>query len=395
MALRQSDITKFQYRGEWDVRWDDKVPGLGIRIYPSGKKAFVLSYRESGRKRLMVLGRFGVDLTLEQARDTARKHRVGIKEGVDPLEKRRKAAHGETFGDLADAYLERHAKQHKKTWKTDEARLQRHIPSEWNGRMVPQVSRDDVARLHRRIGRTRPYEANRTLDLLRLMFNLARLWYFLDPAAENPAEGIKKFHEEKRKRWLKPEELPPLAKAIDQEPNVYVRSALWLYMLSGVRKTELLEAEWADIDWHRGTLRLPDTKSGDEQSAALSAPAMAILQAIPRIEKNPYVLPGRNRGRHLVNIDKPWRRVWKAAKIEDVRLHDLRRTVGSWMTQGGVDLNMVKDALRHQNISTTLIYARLGADPAREAIEEHGRRILEAAGRKGPLAVVGGSDVEE
>jgi hypothetical protein len=65
------------------------------------------------------------------------------------------------------------------------------------------------------------------------------------------------------------------------------------------------------------------------------------------------------------------------------------------MTQGGVDLNMVKDALRHQNISTTLIYARLGADPAREAIEEHGRRILKAAGRKGPLAVVGGSDVEE
>ena len=128
--------------------------------------------------------------------------------------------------------------------------------------MVPQVSRDDVARLHRRIGRTRPYEANRTLDLLRLMFNLARLWYFLDPAAENPAEGIKKFHEEKRNRWLKLEELPPLAKAIDQEPNVYVRSALWLYMLSGVRKTELLEAEWADIDWHRGTLRLPDTKTG-------------------------------------------------------------------------------------------------------------------------------------
>ena len=84
MTLRQSDIPKFQYRGGWDVHWDDKVPGLGVRVYPSGKKAFVLSYRGDGRKRLMVLGRFGADLTLEQARDTARKHRVGIKEGVDP-----------------------------------------------------------------------------------------------------------------------------------------------------------------------------------------------------------------------------------------------------------------------------------------------------------------------
>jgi integrase len=394
MALRQSDIAKFEYRGGWDVRWDDKVPGLGIRIYASGKKAFVLSYRSGGRKRLMVLGRYGADLTLEQARDAARKHRVGVREGVDPLEARRKEAQGETFKDLVDAYLERHAKQHKRTWKTDEGRLERHIPAEWNGRKVSQINREDVARVHREIGKTRPYEANRLLDLLRVMFRLARLWYFLDPSAENPADGIEKFKEHKRKRWLTPEELPALAAAIDTESNVYVRSALWLYMLSGVRKTELLEARWADIDWTRGMLRLPDTKSGEEQSVALSAPALAILQAIPRMEKNPYILPGLKKGKHLVNIDKPWRRTRKAAGIEDVRLHDLRRTVGSWMSQAAVDLNTVKDALRHQNVSTTLTYAQLGADPARAAMEEHGRQILEAAGRKGPLAVVGGSDGE-
>ncbi len=91
-----------------------------------------------------------------------------------------------------------------------------------------------------------------------------------------------------------------------------------------------------------------------------------------------------------MNIDFHWCRIRRAAGIEDVRLHDLRRTVGSWMTQDGVDLNKIKDALRHADISTTLVYALLGQDAAREPMEDHGRRILEAAGRRGPLAVVEG-----
>ncbi len=80
--------------------------------------------------------------------------------------------------------------------------------------------------------------------------------------------------------------------------------------------------------------------------------------------------------------------------VMDLWLHDLRRSVGSWMTQAGVDLNVVKDALRHSNLKTTLTYARLGADPAREAMEAHGKRILEAAGKRGPVEVVRGGAKE-
>ena len=201
--------------------------------------------------------------------------------------------------------------------------------------------------------------------------------------------GIERYKEHKRKRWLKPEELPELAEAIDKEPNIYVRAALWLYMLTGARKSEILEAKWDDVNWARGQLRLPETKAGEEQDLSLSKPAVAILQALPRQERNPYILPGAKKGHHLVNIDKPWRRIRTAAGVEDVRLHDLRRTVGSWLSQGGVDLNRIKDALRHSNISTTLIYARLGEDAAKPAMEEHGRRILEAAGKHRPREVVG------
>lgn len=386
VKLTKRTIDKFTYAGGWDVRWDDDLPGFGVRIYPSGKKSYMLSYRARGRKRRMVIGNCNA-MTLTQARERAAREMVNVRDGRDPIEERRKDAQGKTFDDLAVAFIDRHAKPHKKTWETDQGRLERHIPASWRKMRVTSITREDIAALHADIGMARPYEANRTLDLLRIMFRLAKLWYFVDADWENPAEGIQKYKEQKRKRFVTKAELPALAKAIDTESNVYVRGAIWLYLLSGLRKTELLSAKRDDVDWDRGMLRLPDPKAGEEQQATLSGPALAILQSLPKVAGNPYLLPGARKNRPLVNINKPWSRVRRAAGIEDVRLHDLRRTVGSWMSQAGVDLNRVRDALRHSNLSTTLTYARLGADPVREAMEEHGRRILEAAGRSNPVVV--------
>ena len=332
MKLTNKAIRSFRYDGGWDVRWDDAVTGLGLRVYPKGKKSFVLSYRVGGRKRLMVLGPFGV-LTVEQARDLARKHLVAVRDGKDPLDQKRRQGQGETFGGLAEAYIERHAKAHKKSWFEDQERLRRHVPPSWQSRRADWITRADISGLHAKIGADRPYEANRLLSLLHLMFRLGAQWGFLEEGAPNPAAGIKRYKETKRKRWVRPGELPALAKEIDNVANVYVRSALWLYLLTGLRKNELLQARWNDIDWDRAQLRLPETKSGEEQAIALSAPAIAILQATPQLDDNPYILPGARKGQHLVNINKPWGRIRKAAELDDVRLHDLRRSVGSWMSE--------------------------------------------------------------
>jgi integrase len=392
--LTKKTIDAFRYEGDGksrDVRWDAEVPGLGLRLYPSGRKAFVLSYRSSGRKRLMTLGNFGV-LTLEQARDRARRHLVTVEDGQDPLEERRQAAQGRTLGELIEAYVERHAKVHKKTWLDDKQRLDRHVPAAWKSRRADAIKREDIAELHDKIGRRKPYEANRLQEVLRMMFSLARIWHFIAENAPNPAQGIVKFKEQKRKRWLKPEELPALVKAIDAEPNLYVRAALWLYLLTGVRKSELVSARWSQVDWNRGFLTLPDTKSGEEQYAVLNGPSLAILQSIPKAEGNPHIFVGARPGGPLTNIDRNWRRIREEAGIEDVRLHDLRRTTGSWMSQSGVELNTIKEALRHASLSTTLTYARLGADPARAAMEAHGRKVIELAGRQ--RLVEGVSDTE-
>jgi integrase len=237
-----------------------------------------------------------------------------------------------------------------------------------------------VAALHRKIGKAHPYEANRTLALLSKMFELARRWGFVPEGHPNPARDIDRFREEKRDRWVTPEELPRLAQAINEEPNESARFALWLYLLTGARKTELLTARWEHIDWTRAELKLPDTKAGRVHYLPLSAPALALLREIPRLEGNPFVLPGKVPGACLVNISKPWNRVRAAAGVTDVRLHDLRRTVGSWLAQAGNSLHLIGRVLNHSNQSTTAVYARFGEDSVRAALEQHGARIMGAAG---------------
>ncbi len=390
MALTKRTVERLAYtakNGQRQVLWDDELPGFGIRVYPNGKKAFVLSYRVAGRKRLMTIGPFG-QYTVDEARRLAKRHLVAVDEGRDPLEARQKDAQGETVRDLCIAYIERHAKPNKRSWGDDQRRIDRHILPAWGNRKARSITGTDAAALHSRIVKTAPYEANRTLALIAKMFGLGGLWGFVPKEAVNPARDISRFKEEKRDRWVSPDELPRLAQAIDAEPNVYVRMALWLYLLTGVRKSELLTAKWEDIDWDRQELRLGQTKAGRVHYVPLSAPAIAILRDLPRMEGNSHILPGRVEGHHLVNISNPWTRIRKAAGVEDVRLHDLRRTVGSWLAQSGNSLHLIGRVLNHSNESTTAIYARFGQDHVRQALEEHGTRLMGVAGKRPAAEVV-------
>jgi integrase len=389
MRLTKKLIDALRYRpGKAKcVYWDDEIPAFGVRVYPTGKKAFVLFYRVNGRQRFMTLGTYGV-LTLDQARSRARQHIVEAERGQDPLDAKQRLSRGQTIKALCAAYLERHAKAHKKSWKDDERRIVRYLLPTWGNLKAIAVKRADVAALHSRIGRTHRYEANRVLELVSKMFELAWRWGFVPEDHGNPARSIDSFKEEKRDRWVTPEELPRLALAIDQEVNPYARAALWMYLLTGLRKSEVLTARWDYVDFVRKELRLPDTKSGRAHYLPLSEPALALLSTIPRVEGNPYIIVGLKEGSHLVNISKPWLRVRKAAGVEDVRLHDLRRTVGSWLAQAGNSLHLIGRVLNHSSQTTTAIYARFAQDHVRDALEAHGKRLLGVAGKLSKADVV-------
>jgi len=381
MHLTKRTIEALQYEGpepRKDVRWDDLLPGFGVRVYSSGRKTFVVSYRQHGRKRLMTLGSYGV-LTLDLARDRARRELLAVTDGADPLAERQRVEQGGTVKDLAKAYLERYARLHKKTWKDDEGRLKSPILERWGSLPLTALTRGDIAALHREIGAKHPYAANRLVELISRMYELAKVWGFLDEDYPNPARRIQAFKEVKRDRFVTAEEMPRLAAAIDEDASPYLRAAFWLYLLTGVRKRELLRAKWEDIDYHTNLWRLPDTKSGRVHHVPLSTRAVAILKAVPRELGNPHVIPGARAGQPLNNIDKAWRRIRKRAGLEDVRIHDLRRTFGSHLAQDGASLHLIGTILNHRDPGTTRVYAHFQRSHERQALDRHADRLAELA----------------
>lgn len=375
--LTKRIVDNAQYEGDGKSKhiiWDSTLTGLGLRVYPSGKKSFVLSYRQNGRKRLLTLGKYGV-YTIDEARDLATNNLADINKGADPVEAKRQSAKAQTMEELYNIYLERYAKSHKKTWSEDERRINNHLLPMWKHHLIISITRNDIASLHNKIGVKHPYEANRTLALLSKMFELASEWGLIDETRANPASRIKKFKEEKRDRFVTQTEMPELIKAINNEKNIYAKYAIYMYLLTGMRKNEVLKLKWTDIDWDRKDIRLDDTKAGRVHYVPLTPMVEKLLSEIPKQTNNPHIFAGEKEGAHLVNIRKPWVRIRDEAKMSDVRLHDLRRTVGSWLAQSGHSLNLIGKVLNHSNESTTKIYAHLQESDARRAMEEHGKTL--------------------
>lgn len=382
MRLTKRALDAAQYAGGTDYRWDDALPNFGVRIYPSGKKSFVVSYRTSGRKKIMVLGKYGV-LTLDQARNKARAALVRVVEGADPAELKQVKRQAPAVADLAERYLREHAEPRKKpkSVANDRLLIQKHILPALGQRKVADITRADVERFHLRIGQKAPTTANRAIALLSKAFNLAEMWGWR-PDGSNPCRHVQRFKERKVERYLSREELTRLATVIEraelkQSEMPSALHAIRLLIYTGCRRGEILGLRWQDVDLERRCLFLPDSKTG-QKTVFLSEPAVEVLQSIERLDDNPYVIVGGRKGRALVNLKDPWCRLRAKAGIEDVRLHDLRHTFASFGAGAGFSLPIIGKSLGHTRASTTERYAHLANDPVRQLVDRVGAEIEEA-----------------
>jgi integrase len=364
------------------ILWDDSLRGFGVRVYASGRKAYVLRYRASrgraGRQRLLVLGPTNV-LTLDEARTKARVLLAQALEGADPAEIRERTRSAPTFAQMAWAYLEQNSR--KRSAGDDDQRTRDYLLPLLGTRRAIDINRVDLHSLHQRVALDRSgATANRILALASALFTWGERSGWLPSGHPNPARGIPRFKETSRARWLTHEEVRKLLASVAKDPNPYVRAFVWIALLTGARKSELLAAKWMHVSFEERILRLPRTKAGNVHEVPLSSAALHVLGSLPRTAEQPYVFAGIRVARALVNIDKPWRRICRAAGVEDVRLHDLRRTLGSWMAQSGAGLPLVGSILNHASTSTTAVYARLADVNRRLALEAHGQAVLDAAG---------------
>ena len=216
----------------------------------------------------------------------------------------------------------------------------------------------------------RPRKANLTLAILSKLISWALDHGYRAEDKPNPCKGIKRFRENSRERYLGTAEIARLMTVLDtldatQAEVPHVTAAIRLLLLTGARLSEITTLRWDWVDLDTATLWLPDSKTG-KKTIRLNAEAVAVLRAVPREVGNPHVIIGHLAGSHLVNLQKPWRRIRALAGIEDVRIHDLRHSFASIAINAGASLAMVGKLLGHSQPQTTARYAHLADDPLRQ-----------------------------
>jgi integrase len=392
------------------------VAVFGICPDRHSHKSYVVTYRAGvGRgapMRRVTLARVG-DVTPEEARTLAEKVRGSIAHGVDPAAIKAGERRADTLRDLAAKFLVEHAEAKRKASTAEQYRdaLERLVLPELGTRKVGKVTVAEIAKLHAKL-KEHPYQANRVLAVVSSLYSFAAKRHIV-PHGTNPARGIEKYFEEGRERFLSTEELTRLGDAIREAETIglpyvvdgakpkakhapkeenrrtvigpHAAAAMRLLILTGARLREILHLKWEHVDFERGMLLLPDSKTG-KKAIVLNAPALDVLANLPRV--GAYVIAGQAAGteeeRPRADLKRPRQAVAKRAGLDGVRIHDLRHTHASVGAGAGLGLPIIGKLLGHTQAATTARYAHLDADPLRRASERIGSQIAAAMGDQKP-----------
>jgi len=356
--------------------YDTKVHGLGLAVTATGTKSFVLYRKINGKPERIHLGRYP-DVELEEARARAHELNAAIERGENPNDEKRLARAEWTLGGFFQIYLSEYAKLHKKSWAEDEAQFRRYVQA-WAERKLSSFAKAELQALHSQIGRDHGhYAANRLLALFHSLFEKAREWGWAHP---NPAQDIKKFTERSRERFLQPDELPRFFQALAEETHPHLKDYVLLSLFTGARKSNVLGMRWQDLNLQQATWLIPETKNGSSQLLPLMPEALLILQQRrSQYGQTEFVFPARSQTGRWMEPQKAWWTLLDRAGIDNLRLHDLRRSLGSWQAVTGASTAIIGKTLNHKSLAATEIYARLNLDPIRAAMETATRAMLEHA----------------
>lgn len=354
---------------------DTAERGLSLYITAAGAVSFYIRKRINSRDERVIIGQYP-DITIEQARAKAVTIRAQVAQGQDPIADKRRLRDDISFFEMFTEYMERYSKKQKRSWQYDEREVNKFL-SHWFKRKASTIKKQDVQLLHERIrDENGLYQANRILERISSIYNRAIEWGW---QGANPAEGVRKFREKSRDRFLQPDELPRFFAAMEEEENETARDYIMISLLTGARKSNVLAMRWDEISFERAEWRIPETKNGEPLTVALSGPAMEILNERRRQTNTEWVFPStESKTGHLADPKKAWARLLLRADIKDLRIHDLRRSLGSWQASTGASGYIIGKSLGHKSQQATQIYARLNLDPVRQSVELATQAMLKA-----------------
>ena len=353
-------------RTSYRIKYCAELRGFGVRVSTQGAKAFVLNYRFGRQERRPTIGRYP-DWSADQARAQAATLRRRVDIGQDPMAERHAAWEAPLVRELIERFDAEHITRKRPGTQLEYRRpLRLHVGPLLGLVPVADVTHGDIEKLHRRMALTAPSAANRAVAVLSKMFALAVKWGM---RVDNPARGIEQVPEHPRERYLSALELARLGAVLDVHPERSSANAVRLLMLTGARRSEVLGATWSQFDLATGTWTKPHTatKQARTHRVPLSPPAVALLADMRASATGLFVFPGQSPGKPLADIKRFWASACRQAKIEGVRLHDLRHTYASVLASSGLSLPIIGALLGHSQASTTQRYAHLMDDPLRKA----------------------------
>jgi integrase len=348
--------------------YDLDVPGLALRVTAKGVRTFVVVKKIFGKTQRITLGRWP-GLRLAEARRAAVRINGEIAAGLDPVAQRRAArARAETCNDLWPMYLA-NIKRKNRSWARDEQRWKSDLAHRIGRKPLRSVTAVDCQKIVDAVGADQPVKANRIAALLGAFFAFALKQ---DRVLRNPARGLSRYEETARNRFLSSEELGAFLSACAAAPDPW-GDFFALLLWTGARKSTVMAMRWSDIDLQDRVCHIPAASAKNKQPAtvALVEPAVSILIHRQSLYSNSsWVFPSSNRTGHIAHAAKAWSALVKSMGISNLRPHDLRRTMGSWLAASGASSFVIQKALTHKSAASAKAYAHLDVEAVRAALSK-------------------------
>lgn len=397
--LSEKIIKNAEPKAKAFVLWDSKTKGFGCRIFPKGQKSYVIMYRVNGVRVMAKLSRVE-DLKLEAARTLATQELLKVRQGDIDLSARRKAV--KLLPTMKDLWAQFETefvpdrisagRMARRTFSDYRKQYRRHIEPDLGAVRVADVSRGAVEKLVRRLSHV-PMQRNRTLALLSRLMNVAEQWE-MRPQHTNPCRGVVRAKENIRDRILAPSEMQRLNVALIEleHAHPYEVAAINVAALTGLRISECLSFRWENLNFEMARVVLPTTKTG-QRVIPLAGAVLDLLASLLRVNGSPFIFPSlyARRGPCAVTY-KSARNVFAAAcdsaGLNNVRLHDLRRSLATYLAGAGVNAFVLRDVLGHSSITMSARYVQQASGALIDASESAAAYVA-AAMEQGPQTTKG------
>lgn len=363
---------------------DEKLTGFALVVSASGGKVFYWVGRSGHSVTRKALAKYPA-ISVQQARKLCALRNGEVAAGIDHVEQRRTASR--TLADVWEWHWTNCVDgQHRTSDRTRRDWL-RLFADDWGRLPLSAITRPMIIELQTSLRNgtgdgPHPGAANTAVTLLRSLFKTAADNGWLTKS--NPLAGITKDRLPSRERFILPEEVKRFFTSMKKLKQDY-QDLFTVALFTGARRSNVLAMRWADIDsmsrvW---TITHGEAKAGDAIRLPLSTLVEEILNR--RFKARPdsqWVFPS-NRGAtgHMIEPKRQWARLLKDSGLTGLRMHDLRRTLGSWQALADVSLITIGKTLGHKTTAATAVYARLQDETARSAIQSANEAIQNAAGK--------------